>query len=124
MVITARLPGGDVGLINYSRTTSITDQRDFVYITGTTGHLSFVPSRNEPVIEIEGQRKRVDLPEAKKGLPGTLREFPACVREDLEPAMSGEGGTQRPGSRSGRLSVHGRRPEDFGQSILRDTCRQ
>lgn len=122
MVMTARLLGGDVDLINYSRTTSITDQRHFVYITGTTGHLSFVPSRNEPVIETEGQRKRVDLPEAKKDLPGPLRELPACVREDLEPAMPGE--AQRPGSRSGRLSVRGRRPGDFGQSILRDTCRQ
>ena len=90
--MTARLPGGDGGLINYSRTTSITDQRDFVYIRGPTGHLNFVPSRNEPVIETEGQLKRVDLPEAKKGLPGTLTEFPACVREDLELAMSGEEG--------------------------------
>ena len=92
MVMTAHLPDGALGLINYSRGTAITEERDFVYITGTSGHLSFVPSRDELLIETEGGRSRVDVPEARKGIPAMLREFRACIREDREPAMSGEEG--------------------------------
>ena len=90
LVMTAHLPGRAVGLINYSSATAIRDPSNFVTISGTRGHLGFVPDRDELVVQSKDDRSTVPLPEARRGLRRMLSEFRACIREDREPAMSGE----------------------------------
>jgi predicted dehydrogenase len=92
IVLTAHLPGGAVGLLQFSWGTPITEYREQAWVTGTKGQLIFKPFGNEVVVETPVVRRTVQLPEAKMGIPWLMREFVAAVREGREPLMSGQEG--------------------------------
>lgn len=92
MVLTAHLPGGAVGLLQFSWATPITEYREQAWVTGTKGQLIFKPFGTEVVVETPVVRRTVQLPEAKMGVPWMMREFAAAVREGREPLMSGQEG--------------------------------
>jgi predicted dehydrogenase len=92
MVITARLPGGRVGLINYSTGTPIEGQTQWINVTGSKGQLSFDPFGSEVTLSTTEGQQTIQLEEGGSGTIGMLREFRSCVLEDREPVMSGEEG--------------------------------
>ena len=92
IVVTALLPGGAVGLIYYSSATPIKGQRNFLHVTGSKGELRFQPFGSEVVLETLDGRRSFQLPEARMGVRGMVREFRAAIREGREPVMSGEEG--------------------------------
>ena len=92
IVMTFQMPGGAVGLINYSRATAIGSMRQWVHITGTRGQISFVPFGNSLTVEMGNVVRTVPLPEARRGVREMIKEFRDSVLEDREPAMSGEEG--------------------------------
>ena len=92
MVLTARLPGGGVGLINYSSATASTKESHWINVTGTEGFLSFTPYGSEMFIDTQDLRRTVRLPEARRGVRPMLREFRDSIAENREPLMSGKDG--------------------------------
>jgi predicted dehydrogenase len=92
LVMTASLPGGAVGLINFSRATTINEVRQWVAVTGTKGYMRFVPYGDELTFETEQGKRTIALPEARRGVRGMVREFRSSILEDREPTMSGEEG--------------------------------
>ena len=94
LVMTARLPEGAVGLINFSAATAVGGQRRWVNVTGTKGQLSFNPEGAEVTVETASSRRTVGVAEARRGVPQMVKEFRASVLEDREPVMSGEEGVK------------------------------
>ena len=92
MIVTAHLPGGTVGVLNYSIGTPTKGWDQWVNVTGTTGRISFVPDGTELVVQTLEARSTVELPKAGRGVPAMVREFCSSIMEDREPAMSGEEG--------------------------------
>ena len=92
LVMVCRLPDGAIGLINYSSGTPVTQPRQWIDITGTEGNLSFPAEGDELVVESSGARRVIQLPEARRGVPGMVNEFVDSILEDREPLMSGEEG--------------------------------
>ena len=92
MVVTAHLPGGVIGLINFSRATAVKNQRQLINVTGSKGHLSFVPYSNEIIFETTEVLRTIRLPEARRGVCGMVREFRESILEDREPVMNGQEG--------------------------------
>ena len=86
----ARLPGGAVGVINFSRATPIKGNRHLIAITGSKGVLSFEPYADEIIFENTTATRTIRLPQAKRGAPGMVKEFRQSILEDREPEMSGE----------------------------------
>ena len=94
LVMTARLPGGAVGLINFSVATAVDGQRRWVNVTGTKGQLSFDVEGREVTVETASSRRTVEVAEARRGVPQMVEEFRASVLADREPVMSGEEGVK------------------------------
>lgn len=92
MVVTAHLPGGAVGLINYSAATPISGRRHRTHLTGSRGQLSFEPFGSEVSLSTRHGERTIRLLESGRGVRGMVREFRSCIREGREPAMSGEDG--------------------------------
>ena len=92
IVLTAHLPGGVLGLINFSRATAVKSQRQWVNVTGSKGHLSFVPYSNEIIFETTEVLRTIRLPGAHRGVRGMVREFRDSILEDREPVMNGQEG--------------------------------
>ena len=89
LVLTAHLPGGAVGLINFSYATPSSRPRQGVTVTGTQGELSFAPHGTAITMDTLEHRRTESLPEGQKGLPRMMREFKDSVDRDREPSMSG-----------------------------------
>lgn len=87
MVMMANLPGGAVGVINFSRATTIARDRVSVAVTGSKGHIEFAPYGDRIDYENGEVKRSIRLPNARRGAPEMLREFRAAVLEDREPAM-------------------------------------
>ena len=92
MVVTFHLPGGAVGLLHYSRGTTMIGERDFLHVTGTKGEIRFKPFGSQVVLETLNDRQTIPLGEARMGVREMLSEFHAAIRESREPAMSGREG--------------------------------
>ncbi|MCI0438766.1 MAG: Gfo/Idh/MocA family oxidoreductase [Chloroflexi bacterium] len=90
MALMARLPGGVVGLINFSRGTPIKDNRQRISVTGTDGQLAFVPYGGEIEFEDVNGKRTIRLPEARRGVRGMITEFRDAIAEGRDPEMSGE----------------------------------
>ena len=90
MVLTANLPGGAVGLVQFSFGTPISEYREQMWVTGTKGQLMFKPFGNEIAVHTPIVKRTVRVPEAHMGEPWIMREFIAASREGREPDMSGE----------------------------------
>ena len=92
IIVTAHLPGGVLGLINFSRATAVKNQRQWVNVTGSKGHLSFVPYGKEIIFETTEVQRTIRLPEARRGVRDMVREFRDSIFEDREPSMNGQEG--------------------------------
>ena len=92
MVVTFHLPGGAVGLLHYSRGTTMIGERDFIHVTGTRGEVRFKPFGSQIVLETLKDRQTIPLREARMGVREMVSEFAAAVREGREPEMSGREG--------------------------------
>ena len=88
-MMTARLPKGVTGLVHYSGGTSISETRDWVEVTGTTGVLSFAPDTSEMTLDTREGKSTVRVGAARGGVVGMVREFRDSLVEDREPIMSG-----------------------------------
>ena len=91
-VITVRVPGGAVGLINYSTGTPTSVHRQTVHLTGSRGRLGFEPFGAEMTLETVDGERNIELEESGTGARSMLREFRACVLEDRKPLMLVEEG--------------------------------
>ena len=93
MVVMARLPGGGVGLINFSSGTPTTRQRTQVSVTLTRGTISFEPYGAELQRTTPDGESTEDLDEGRPAaLRAMVRELRDSIAEDREPAMSGHEG--------------------------------
>ncbi len=92
IVITAKLPGGAVGLMGFSRGTAIGEPTHRITVTGATGQLSFEPFGSEVVLHTLDGRRAIELQGGGRGVKRMIREFRECVLSDRDPVMSGEEG--------------------------------
>ncbi len=92
IVMTAHLPGGALGLINFSNATTVKNQRQWINVTGSKGHLSFAPYSREIIFETTEVQRTIRVPEAHRGVRGMVREFRDSIIEDREPVMNGQEG--------------------------------
>ena len=92
IVVTAHLPGGALGLINFSRATAVKGQRQWINVTGSKGHLSYTPYSDEIIFETTEVQRTIRLPEARRGVRGMVKEFRDSIIEDREPVMNGQEG--------------------------------
>ncbi|MBM3944003.1 MAG: Gfo/Idh/MocA family oxidoreductase [SAR202 cluster bacterium] len=90
MVLTAHLPNGAVGLVQFSFGTPISEYREQMWVTGTKGQLMFKPFGAEIIVDNPLVRRTVQVAEPHMGVPWIMREFIAASREGREPAMSGD----------------------------------
>ena len=90
MILTASMPDGTLGLIQFSFATPITGYRDNVWVTGSSGMLSFPTFGNELVLDTPEGTRTIDTGEHRKGMAGIFTEFRDAVLEDREPLMTGE----------------------------------
>jgi predicted dehydrogenase len=92
LLLTARLPGGAVGLITCSRAAPVRSENRTITVTGSHGKLTFVPYGNELTIESHDDESTVRLPAARRGVRGMVSEFHGAVQDDRQPLMSGAEG--------------------------------
>jgi len=92
IVVTANLPGGAVGLIQFSRATPISGCREQIWVTGTKGQLAFKPFGDKIVVEMPMVKRSVRVPTSNMGVPWIMREFIAASRDGRKAAMCGEEG--------------------------------
>lgn len=90
IVMMADLPGGCVGVINFSRATSLRRQRVSVEVSGSHGYIEFEPYGGAIEYEDTKVRRTVRLPSAGRGLREMLLEFKSAIRDGRQPLMSGE----------------------------------
>ena len=91
-VITVHLPGGALGLLNYSGATPVGGERRVFKVRGTKGQISFDAFGAEVTLETPDEQRTIRLQEGGRGVRGMMREFRSCVLEEREPVMSGEEG--------------------------------
>jgi predicted dehydrogenase len=89
MTITAQLPGGAVGLINFSWRTPVQEPRNFLHVTGTKGEIRIRPFGSELILETPVSCRTFKLPPSRMGVRPMIAEFVAAVRDGREPVMSG-----------------------------------
>ena len=92
IIVTAHLPGGVLGLINFSRATAIKSQQNWINVTGSKGQLSFRPYSNEIIFETTEVQRTIRLSEARGGIRSMVKEFRDSILEDREPVMNGQEG--------------------------------
>lgn len=89
MVVTATMPDGTIGLIQFSFATPIKGYRDNVWVTGSGGMMSFATFGNELILDTPEGTQAIDTGEHRKGMVGIFEEFRDAVAEKREPLMSG-----------------------------------
>ena len=90
MVLTATMPDGTLGLIQFSFASPITGYRDNVWVTGSAGMLSFPTFGDSLTLDTPQGTEVIDTGEHRKGMVGIFEEFRDAVSERREPLMSGE----------------------------------
>ena len=90
MVLTATMPGGVVGLIQFSFATPIQGYRDNVWVTGSEGMLSFGTFGTEVTLDTPEMTQKFATGDHRKGMVGIFEEFRDAVAEGREPVMSGD----------------------------------
>ena len=90
LAMLANLPDGAVGMINFSRATPKTEQRNWIAVTGSDGWFGFDPYGSEIVFENTLVKRTVRLPAAHRGVRGMALEFKESIEQDRPPLMSGE----------------------------------
>ena len=90
MVLTATMPDGTLGLIQFSFASPITGYRDNVWVTGSAGMLSFPTFGDSLTLDTPQGTEVIDTGEHRKGMVGIFEEFRDAVAERREPLMSGE----------------------------------
>lgn len=90
IVMTARLPGGAVGSLNYSTGTPIDRPNNRVGITGSKATLVFDPFGDDIAVSTPDGSRTESLASGKHAaLRAMVREFRDAIAEGREPAMSG-----------------------------------
>ena len=91
IIFTAVFAGGAVGLISLSAAT-IGEASQWVKVTGTKGQIGFTPYDSRLTIDTPPLRRTVNLPPARRGVRGMVREFRQAIQDDRDPVMPGEEG--------------------------------
>ena len=92
IVVILRLPGGVVGLLNYSSATPGAGLTRWLNVTGTKGQVRHGPFAREMTIRTNEGDETIALPDEGRGSRAIVREFRDAISEDREPVMSGEEG--------------------------------
>jgi predicted dehydrogenase len=92
IAVMARLPGGVVGLLNFSRGTPVPEARHEIRVTGSEASLRFHPMGDVIDFQSSTTSRTIQLPETRKGLRPMMQEFHSSISEDRVPRMSGEEG--------------------------------
>jgi predicted dehydrogenase len=90
MVVTGTTADGTIGLIQFSFATPIQGYRDNVWVTGSTGMLSFATFGTEVTVDTPQGTRTIDTGPHRKGMAGIFEEFRDSVAEGREPLMSGQ----------------------------------
>lgn len=92
-VVTAHLPGGVLGLLNLSSSTS-TNMPDFrVMVTGEKGQIRFEPDASEITVDTRESVTTVSV-ECESGVSRMMKEFFSNVSNKCQPLMTGEEGAK------------------------------
>ena len=90
-VLACTLPGGAMGLINYSNGTPIGAPRRVFRVTGTKAEVEFDPFGTELTVTTAEGVSAETLPVGNTtATRAMVQEFADCIVEDRAPAMSGE----------------------------------
>ena len=92
IVVTMRLPGDAVGLLNYSSATPGAGLTRWLNVTGTKGQIRNDPFGTEMTLRTNKGDETIMLRDEGRGSRGIVREFRDAISQSREPVMSGEEG--------------------------------
>ena len=90
--LTAHMPGGVVGSLNFVTGTPVSRNYHRVSVTGDLGHIHYVPFGGEVTLDTPAELRTYQVPEPGRGVRQMLAEFRDCILEGREPKMTGEDG--------------------------------
>ena len=90
--LTAHMPGGVVGSLNFVTGTPVSRNFHRVSVTGDSGHIHYVPFGSEVTLDTPAELRTYQVPEPGRGVRQMLSEFRDCILEGREPKMTGEDG--------------------------------
>ena len=90
--LTAHMPGGVVGSLNFVTGTPVSRNFHRVSITGDAGHIHYVPFGSEVTLDTPAELRTYQVPEPGRGVRQMLAELRDCTVEGREPKMTGEDG--------------------------------
>ncbi len=92
VALTARLPSGALGFINYSWAATQRIPRGSVSLSGSRGKLTFDPGGQSIVLETTTSRQRWLFPDDRLGIVAMVEEFHDAVAEERTPMPSADEG--------------------------------
>lgn len=92
IVVTAQMPDGSTGLINFSWGNISTSERPWVAVTGDSGRIHLDIGRQQLTLDTGDGSSVSQFPQGDYGWKNTVLEFRDCIRQDREPLFSGEDG--------------------------------
>ena len=90
--LTAHMPGGVVGSLNFVTGTPVSRNFHRVSVTGDAGHIHCVPFGSEVTLDTPAELRTYQVAEHGRGVRQMLAEFRDCILEGREPKMTGEDG--------------------------------
>ena len=90
IAIMARLPGGVIGLLNFSKATPLRESRHEIRVTGSEATLTFHPMGDEIEFQTPTTSQTIQLPQNRMGVRPMVEEFHSSITEDRVPRLSGE----------------------------------
>jgi len=92
-VMTARLPGGVIGLLNHSSSTSTKESDFWVMVTANKGQIRFEPGGSEVTVDTADGVRTISV-ENGTSVRRMMAEFVACANSGVQPIMTGEEGAK------------------------------
>ena len=92
VALTARLPAGALGFLNYSWAATKRIPRGSVSLSGSRGKLTFNPGGQSIVLETITSRQRWLFPDDRLGIGAMVEEFHDAVAEERTPMPSADEG--------------------------------